>query len=154
MDNVTFYISIISVLMAVFSFMFSLFTYQKSVVHDRKQATLDAYNMLQEQSLDKLSSYFPVEIAEIAKSRTSEEYKTISRYIARIEHFCVGVNQNIYDKEIVYELAHGFLDGAIKKRIEPVLNRKSFNNSTEDFYINTKKVFEWMENENKRRFNE
>ena len=145
MDKITFCISIISVLTAVVSFTFSLFTYRKSVLHDRKQATLDAYNLLQEQALDKISSYFPAEIAEIAKHRSSEEYKTISRYIARIEHFCVGVNHNIYDREIVYELAHGFLDGAIKNRISPILNSKSFNKSDEDFYSNIKSVLLWME---------
>lgn len=125
---------------SIVSLMFAVFTYHKTLIHDKKKDTLDAYNCLQEQALDKLYSIIPSDCKEIALHPRlhSEEYKEISRYIARIEHFCVGVKQNIYDKEVVYELADGFLNGAIRERIEPIIARKNDRVShSKDFYANT-----------------
>ena len=81
---------------------------------------------------------------EIAKHPTSKEYKEISGYIARIEHFCVGVNMKIYDRETVYQLAHGYLDGnGILDRINPIIARKNRNADT-DYYENIHRVLNWM----------
>lgn len=142
-------VDLISIGFSVIAAVFSLITYRKSIVHDRQQATLDAYNQLQEQALDHLNYYVPTQVAEIAKDPRSDEYKKISAYIARIEHFCVGVNQKIYDQKTVYELAHGYLDGGIKKRIEPIIERK--NRFGHDYYANIHKVYAWMEKETAKR---
>lgn len=102
-------ISIIDLISLGFSLIaagFAVFTYWSNVIHDRKQSTLEAYNILQEQALDKLYVYMPSEIKEIVKNKKSEEYKQIGVYVARIEHFAVGVKQNIYDWKVVYELSH------------------------------------------------
>ena len=140
---------IISSFLALGSFVFSLYTYRKTLVHDRKQATLEAYNQLQSQALDYLNYYKPSDVKEIALNWKSEEYKKISAYIARIEHCCVGVNQKIYDFKTVYELAHGYLDGSLKMRIQPILDRKMVNNK--NYYGNIKIVLENMDKETQRR---
>lgn len=142
-------VDLITIAFSVIAAVFSLITYRKSIVHDRQQATLDAYNQLQEQALDHLNYYVPTQIAEIAKDPRSEEYKKISAYVARIEHFCVGVNQKIYDEKTVYELAHGYLDGGIKKRIGPIIEKK--NKFGHDYYANIHAVYAWMEQETERR---
>lgn len=142
-------VDLISIGFSVIAAVFSLITYRKSIVHDRQQATLEAYNQLQEQALDHLNYYVPTQVAEIAKDPRSDEYKKISAYIARIEHFCVGVDQKIYDQKTVYELAHGYLDGGIKKRIEPIIERK--NRFGHDYYANIHKVYAWMEQETEKR---
>lgn len=142
-------VDLITIAFSVIAAIFSLITYRKSVVHDRKQATLDAYNQLQEQALDHLNYYMPAAIKEIAKDRRSEEYKKLSAYVARIEHFCVGVNQKIYDRKTVYELAHGYFDGGLKVRIEPIIERK--NQFDHDYYANIHKVYAWMDKEKRMR---
>ena len=142
-------VDVITIAFSVIAAVFSLITYRKSIVHDRQQATLDAYNQLQEQALDHLNYYVPTQVAEIAKDPRSDAYKKVSAYIARIEHFCVGVNQKIYDEKTVYELAHGYLDGGIKKRIEPIIERK--NRFGHDYYANIHKVYAWMEQETEKR---
>ena len=144
-------VDILTIGMAVAALLVSVYTYNKSVIHDRKRDTLDAYNTLQEQALDHLNYYMPAQIAEIAKDSRSDAYKKVSAYIARIEHFCVGVNQNIYDRKTVYELAYGYLDGVIKKRIEPVIEKK--NTFGHDYYANIHQVYDWMakETENRKR---
>lgn len=142
-------LSIAAIILSVISGIFTFYTFVWTTRRDRKQATLDAYNQLQEQALDYLNYYRPAEIVEIAKSPRSEEYKKVSAYIARIEHFCVGVNQKIYDSETVYALAHGYLDGAIKERIEPIIDRKNSFGST-DYYENIHQVYAWMAKRKKR----
>ena len=137
-------IDIITLLFSLCAAAFSVFTYWSNIIHDRKQATLDAYNQLQEQSLDKLYKYMPKELTEVIKNRRSDEYKLLSSYVARVEHFAVGVNQKIYDLNTVYELSHGFLDGSIRNRIEILIERKDegFN---EDFYKNIKLLYRKMD---------
>lgn len=142
-------LSIIAIVLSVISGGFSLYSFVWTARRDRKQATLDAYNQLQEQAFDKLNTYSPAAIREIAKDSKSEEYKTVSGYIARIEHFCVGVTQKIYDRKTVYELAHGYFDGAVRDRIEPIIERK--NQSGIDYYGNIHSVYGWMEEETQKR---
>lgn len=142
-------LSILAMVISVISGGFALYTFIWTARRDRKQATLDAYNQLQEQALDHLNYYMPAQIGEIAKDPRSEEYKKISAYIARIEHFCVGVNQKIYDRKTVYELAHGYLDSSIKKRIEPIIEKK--NKFGHDYYANIHQVYDWMEAETEKR---
>lgn len=132
------------------SLTFSIYTYRRALVHDRKQATLDAFLTLQEQAFDPLNRITPAEMEEIAQKPASQEYKDVSGYIARVEHFCVGVNMGIYDKETVYALAHGYLDKALKKRMDPILNKKR-GMTGQEYYENIKEVLCWMaEHENRK----
>lgn len=142
-------VDLISIGFSLVAAAFSWITYRKSIVHDRQQATLDAYNQLQEQALDHLNYYRPTEIIEIAKNPRSEEYNKLSAYIARIEHFCVGVTQNIYDRKTVYELAHGYFDGAVRDRIDPIIEKKNQNGT--DYYENIHSVYDWMSSETRER---
>ena len=146
-------IAIISLLLSLGSAAFSLVTYIKSVRHDRRQATLDAFNRLQAEVFGPLNKIAPKEIKEWVQHTRSDEYKTVTGYLARLEHFCVGVNKKIYDKKTVYALAHGYLDAnMIKCRIEPLLEQK--NKHTEDeeeYYANTRAVLRWMDKETEKR---
>ena len=140
-------LSIIAIVISVISGGFALYSFIWTARRDRKQATLDAYNLLQEQAFDKLNAYAPAAIREIAKDPKSEDYKTVSGYIARIEHFCVGINQGIYDKNTFFALSHGYFDGhQLRKRIEPMIESKnSSKNSKEQFYNDTMSVLTWMD---------
>lgn len=135
-------LSIIAIVISLISGAFACYTFVWTRCRDRKQATLDAYNQLQVQALDCLNKYQPANVREIANDRRSEKYKELSSYIARIEHFCVGVNLKIYDRDTVYKLANGYLNGSIKIRIDPIIESK--NRSDYDYYENIHKVYEWM----------
>lgn len=137
-------LDMISIVFSLCAAGFAVFTYWSNIVHDRKKATLDAYNLLQEQALDKLYMYMPKQLKEIAGDRRTQEYKLLSSYVARIEHFAVGVNQKIYDFDTVYELSHGFLDGSIRTRIEILIERKG-EGFDEEFYLNTKLLLKKMD---------
>lgn len=124
--------------------------------HEKCKDTLDAYNKLQEEVFDPLTMNFTrTQIAEIANhyKMNADEYHLLGTYTARIEHFCVGVEKEIYDWETVYELSHGFFDGKIRTWIDPLIDKKS---SFIDFdpYENTRKVYVKMDRETEKRMNE
>ena len=144
-------LSIVALVIAALSIAFSFYTFFWTARRDRKQATLEAYNDLQGQVFDKLNLYKPSEIAEIAKNNRSPQYKDISGYIARVEHFCVGVNTHIYDFNTLYELAHGYFDSdTLKKRIEPIVNRK-LSHTEHDYYKNIHRVWQRMDERTRKR---
>jgi len=144
-------LAIVAIVISVISGLFSAFSYIKTMERDRKQATLDAYNGLQEQVFDQLNQYTPAEIRKIAMDNRGNQYKEVSGLVARIEHFCVGVNQKIYDFDTVYELAHGYFDGdTIISRVKPILNKKQ-KNTAYDYYANIHIVLTKMERETKKR---
>lgn len=144
------YTSIFALIISVVSAVFSLVAYLQGVSHDRRQATLDAYNLLQEQALDRLNDYAPAAMREIAKNSRSAEFKTVSKYLARIEHFCVGVNQKIYDENVLYELAHGYLDGSIRTRAQPIIDKKQ-EGKAERYYANFETVINKMQKKTERK---
>ena len=149
-DTASLVIAIVSAVLAIVSAGFSCFTYFRNVVHDRRRDTLDAYNTLQNEAFDKLNKMKPANIREIAENPRSDSYKTVSGYVARIEHFCAGVNLGIYDRKTVYTLANGYLDGkAIRSRIDPIIEKKH-RNAEKDYYENIHKVLAWMQKESEK----
>lgn len=149
MDSISFsisdYISAGSLMITGISAVAAVIAYYKNVRHDRRRDTLTAYSALQSEAFDKLNKIKPAEVIEIVKHPRSDEYNEISGYIARIEHFCVGVNQGIYDAKTVYELAHGYLDGnKVRNLIDPIIDRKNYRGD-EDYYSNIHEVLEKME---------
>ena len=143
-------LSIIALVISVISGGFALYTFIWTARRDRKQATLDAYNTLQEQALDTLNKYTGAEIKRIIEEKNKDECRELSRCIARLEHFSVGVNTNIYDKQTVYELAHGYLDVAIWYKLQPVLEQKQ-KGKKEEYYQNYRKLVDWMRKQKKEK---
>ena len=149
-DTLTVIISIGSAILALASAVFSCFTYFRNVRHDRRRDTLDAFNRLQNEVFDKLNQMKPAHIREIAGNTMSPEYKTVSGYIARLEHFCAGVNLGIYDRKTVYTLANGYLDdNTILSRINPIIKKKQ-RSAEKDYYENVHKVLAWMQKRNRK----
>lgn len=97
-------LSAIALLLSIFSFAWSLCVQRQSQVRERRQSTLDSFNVLQSQVLDELRQYKKDDITEIAKNNHDPRYKELSSLLARCEHFSVGVNQKIYDLETVRRL--------------------------------------------------
>ncbi len=146
-------LEIIATIISVASLIGSIYTYLATVAHDRKQATLDAFNTLQGEAFDNLNKLSPAEIRDILAHprQRSDEYNALCGYVARIEHFCVGVNELIYDRRTVYQLAQGYLDGMkLRARIDPVIDKKN-RSDEKDYYENIHKVLAWMSKKNKKK---
>ena len=134
----------VTVLISIVSLCFSLFTWYRALIHDRKKDTLDAFNVLQQQALDPLQSYTRAQTREIAGDARSEEYRIVSTYLARIEHFCVGVEQKVYDQRTVWELSEGFLNRGVYEKLKPIIEHK---NQQKNYYRNFLAVVEKMNRE-------
>lgn len=134
----------VTLTLSIVSLCFSLFTWYRALIHDRKKDTLDAFNVLQQQALDPLQSYTRARIREIAEDARSEEYRIVSTYLARIEHFCVGVVQKVYDQRTVWELSEGFLNRGVYEKLKPIIEHK---NQQKNYYRNFLAVVEKMNRE-------
>ena len=141
LEIATFVLSIISILLAVISAVHSIYVYIQTVKHDKKQATLDAFNILQEQVLDKINLYSNSKIKEIAEDARSKEYKELTILMARIEHFSVGVNTEIYDLKIVKRLA-GKHFCMLFDKLRPMIEKKRKINKTDKHYDEFEKLVE------------
>lgn len=132
-------ISAVALVVSIASFGWSWWVHDKSLKRERQQATLDAYNLLQEQALDKLNCYTKSRVAEISKDEHSPEYKELSTLLARCDHFAVGVNLKIYDINTVRRLGKRYIIG-IFKNLFPLIEKKRQINKTAKHY----KEFEEM----------
>lgn len=139
MEVATLIFSIVSIVLSIVSVVHSFFVYSQTVKHDKKQATLDAFNILQEQVLDKINLYPNSKIKEIAEDARSKEYKELTILIARIEHFSVGVNSEIYDLETVKRLA-GKHFCMLYDKLLPMIDKKRKINKTDKHYDEFEKL--------------
>jgi hypothetical protein len=116
----------------------------EEIERTKRQATLDAYNRLQEQALDQLNLWTPTQCREMSKD--SIDYKRIGSCLARVEHFCVGLNQDIYDYDTFYELAHGYFDkgGTLYNRLVAAMQPR-LSRAGEDYFANIHKAWDRME---------
>lgn len=105
---------------------------------NRKKATIDAFNELQEQVLDKFVS-FKHEDAQIfveyqkAYPNVKDAYNDTKALIARCEHFAVGVNEKVYDFDVVDKLG-GIHLVCLFKKIRPVILFARKHSSDKNIY--------------------
>ena len=126
-------IALSALLLSVFSMIGSAIVYISGLRRERRTATLNAFNVLQEQVLDHLNLYTRKRVKEISASPRSEEYKLLSGYLARLEHFAVGINTGIYDVQVVKRLAGWYLCG-LQDKIDPLIQKKRQLNRTAKHY--------------------
>ena len=88
---------IITIVSSIIAAGFACGTYYKGLRHDKKQDTLDAYNQLQEQALDKLYLIDIAEMKEIAKNSTQNK---IFNNISNAEYYFV-TEKGDYDRYII-----------------------------------------------------
>ena len=115
----------------------SVVTYNNSLKRERKQATLDAFNILQSQVLDELNHHSRAEFVEVAQNSRKKEHKaqfdSFRGLLARCEHFAVGVNEKIYDFNVVDKLAAAHLIFLYEK-VKPVIQEVRYRPNAEKYY--------------------
>ena len=78
-----------------------------------------------------------------------EQYKVLSLYLARLEHFSVGVNQGIYDEKTAYALA-GELLGPLYDKLLPLIEAKRKVPNGEKVYDDFEKLAGQMKIKNRK----
>lgn len=166
-------LSILAILISLTSVVVSVAIYMLGISRDRKQATLDAFNILQEQAFDKLNQYTFAEIRAICdnwqdtiakrknqtkpdgedaseeekkqRERYLDEYITLSGYLARIEHFALGVNTGIYDVKVAERAGTAYLVMLYRGKLKPLLEAKHSGKSNMEYYAEFRKLVEKIE---------
>ena len=90
-------IEVVSLSVTAVSVLFGIYTYYQDYSRKKKIDTLEAYQLLQKTVLDPINKWLPSKIRSATEDKTSDDYKTLSGYLAEIERFCIGVNKGIYD---------------------------------------------------------
>ena len=126
--NMELYISLAAMIISLISVIVSVAIYLLGIQRDKKQDTLDSFNLLQEQVFDKLNLITYSEITNICKKvdsgniddRTNSKYYELLGYLARLEHFSLGVNTGIYDAKTAERAGTAFLV-SLRKKLLPVI---------------------------------
>lgn len=161
-------LSIIAIVISFASIIVSIAIYVVGVKREKKQATLDAVNVLQEQVFDNLNLYTLAEIENICirwktetrrrkttiekmtedelseRNECIKEYRILSGYLARIEHFALGVNTGIYDTKTAERAATTYLVMLYRQKLKPLMDVKQ-NNSNTEYYAEFRKLVERIE---------
>ncbi len=146
-----------SVLMVVVSFsalLLSGFTYFRGVQRDRKQATLDAFNILQRQVFDPLNQYRVEQIEEISRISSAafrgeelteeerekqetclSEFLLLTGYLARIEHFALGINTGIYDADVAERAGTTYWCMLYDQKLRSLIETKNQKEGGREYYI-------------------
>lgn len=136
----------IALIISFVALIFSVITFLFNAIHEKKKDTLDAFSALQSNALDGLYYYTKGQIKEISKSSNrAVEYKELSLYLSRIEHFCVGIRNGVYNKKIVNKLAGKHLVPLYDK-LTPLIEAKRRVPDAGDTYKNFEEVVRpWKE---------
>lgn len=126
--NMELYISLAAMIISLISVIVSVAIYLLGIQRDKKQDTLDSFNLLQEQVFDKLNLITYSEITNICKKvdsgsiddETNSKYYELLGYLARLEHFSLGVNTGIYDTKTAERAGTAFLV-SLRKKLLPVI---------------------------------
>ena len=130
-------VSCIADIATVLAVVVAVYQLRIDLTRKRRVSTLEAYDILQREAFDTLNKWSPKEIKEACENRQSDAYKDLSVALARIEHFCVGINHKVYDIDIFYDISHGYFDegGALYRRMMPILESK-LSVAKEDYFKN------------------
>ena len=141
--------SLIADFFACISVIVMILVYFNDKKRANKLATLDAYNRLQCDVFDVLNQWEPSVIRKAMNDHQSEEYVELSSLLARIEHFCAGINHNIYDYKIFRDVSKGYFGstrGKLYGRILPILEEKTDGDNPK-YYNNLISLWQRMSEE-------
>ena len=150
--NMELYISLAAMIISLISVIVSVAIYLLGIQRDKKQDTLDSFNLLQEQVFDKLNLITYSEITNICKKvdngsiddETNSKYYELLGYLARLEHFSLGVNTGIYDAKTAERAGTAFLVSLHKKLLPVIELQEKRGNHNSDKRIEYYKEFRML----------
>lgn len=113
MDVIALIISILALVLSVVQFL-------RDVSRDKKEATLVAYDELQDDVFSILNQY-SINLPEI--EYLGEEWRTLTVCLAKIERFSVGINTGIYSLRILNRIGGAYYIRQFDK-LKPIIDQK------------------------------
>lgn len=132
-------VDIIAVVISAVALLLTLFQLISDKKRSKKEATLNAFNLIQNEVFDEIWS-----MKNIANmNRHGEEWNKLTKSLARIEHFCVGVNVGVYDVRVINRMGGSFIIG-IYNKLKPAIEIKNEHSKTgkhfEEFEKTVRKI--------------
>lgn len=111
---------VFALIISIAAFVLSLIQFCRESSRQKKEATLVAYNELQDDVLSKLNKY-PVPMPEIEYH--GEEWHELTVCLAKLERFSVGINTGIYSLKTLNRLGGAYYIRQFEK-LKPMIDRK------------------------------
>lgn len=125
---------------------------EKSLIRERKEATIEAFNELQKDVLDFFvdtnTDNYEMMIKYYKDSDCKKAYNDTKALIARLEHFAVGINENIFDFEVFDKLG-GIHIMYLYEKVLPII-RKANSAPGEEVYSEFTKLYERLTQTHKK----
>ena len=134
--------------MAAFGALFNSIRIQKQTAIENKQRiTIEAFNRLQDKVLDKLVSFNNIDACILLDDKdynpkVKDAYDGCRTLIAKCEHFAVGVNNDVYDIDLVNSLGGMHLVYLYNKILPIIENARQYD---ENSYIEFEKLVKRLE---------
>ena len=134
-----------SIIIALLSAIISFGTYYKTFRYEKRKATIESFNILQNEVLDKFvcikKENADMIVENLDNTQCKEAYDDYRTLIARLEQFAVGVNKNIYDYKVVDMIAGRHLI-CLYIKIKPIIDKA---NEREELIVHYKNFVELVE---------
>lgn len=118
---------ILALVISIAAFLLSLIQFYRESSRQKKEATLIAYNELQDDILSKLNTY-PKPMPEIEYQ--DEEWHELTVCLAKLERFSVGINTGIYSLDTLDRLGGSYYIRQFEK-LSPIIEWKRKENIAE-----------------------
>lgn len=118
MDLAAFILSLIAIII-------SLIQYFSDTSRQQKEATLNAYNELQDTVFTPIKKYCLAEVPQ----KGSDEWDIFTTFLTKLERFSTGVNTKIYSLSIVNRIGGSYLISLFEK-LKPIIDKKRENSNS------------------------
>ena len=123
---------------------------KQSAKENKQRVTIEAFNRLQDLVLDKMVSFNNFDACILVddkdyESEVREAYDGCRTLIAKCEHFAVGVNNDVYDFDLVNSLGGMHLVYLYYKVLPIIENARQY---AKDSYVEFEKLVKRLESHN------
>ena len=124
---------IVSFIISILAFLLSGYQFLRESLRQKKEATLIAFNELQDGVFAKLNKYENDDLLKIEYK--SDQWEEVTICLAKIENFSVGINTNIYSYKVLNRLGGAFFIRQFEK-LKPIIDKKREKNVSEGKHYN------------------
>lgn len=137
---------ILALTISVIAFAFSVLQFFYERNRNRKEATIHAFDVLEETVFSK-DSYKKLPLKAGLEYVNSGilpadmiKWNEATILLSRIEHFAVGVNSKIYDLDTLNRMAGAFMIGEYR-RWKPIIETKRISSPEQNHYVEFEKLY-------------
>ena len=122
---------IAALVISILALALSAFQFFNESSRQKKESTLDAYDILQNDVFSKINIILQNLRANCSNlydiEYNSEYWQKITTYLAKIERFCVGVNSGVYSLRVLNRVGGGYFIRVFLE-LKPIIYRKRQKN--------------------------